>query len=68
MTSFYSGRHRAAHQPTSARKIGLGVAAIASLGIGTPLMVTGTASAAPATVSAPSAKSTVSAVVQEHVF
>ena len=57
MTMYYSARHRAAKQPHGTRKVGLGVAAVASLGISAPLMVTTSASAAPATVSAPSAKS-----------
>ncbi|WP_277453511.1 NlpC/P60 family protein [Janibacter sp. DB-40] len=58
MTQFYAGRHRAPQQPT-VRKTGLSIAAAAALSLTAPaLLTTGSASAAPATVSAPSVKST----------
>ncbi|NYF98359.1 peptidoglycan-binding protein [Janibacter cremeus] len=60
MTQFYAGRHRAPQLPTL-RKTGLSITAAAALSLTAPaLLTTGSASAAPATVSTPSAKSTTS--------
>ena len=68
MTLFYSGRHRAVSTSPGTRRVGLGVTAVAALGIGAPMMVTGTASAAPSTVGSPSSKSTFTAPSSKSTF